>query len=152
MFSTTASQFSFSVTVRSWPENWPIYNDITLIPSLSWIAQWILGTDEYKEHNAPITIENPLNLTNVGGIQLNTANATLKNNLRISAVVKVTSSMSKTTEITLAILPLLSPKTALADTKKRANSTEFMRYHQILQHRGLIGRCRNTMRPLASLH
>lgn len=45
--------------------------------------------------------------------------------------------MSKTTEITLAIFPLLSPKTAQANTKRPANSTESMRPHQIPQNHGL---------------
>lgn len=109
MFYTTASQFSFSVIVRSWPENWPIYRGITLIPSLSWDALCILSNDEYKDHNALITIKKHVNLTNVGCIQLSTADGTQKNNLKNTAESNVTSCMSKTTENTLAILPLLSP-------------------------------------------
>lgn len=137
MFYTTASQFSFSVIVRSWPENWPIYNGITFILSLSWNALCILSNDEYKHHNAPITIENLLDLTSLGCIQLSTANATQKINFSKTAVSNKTSCMSKTTDITLAILPLLSPKTALANTKGPPNSTEFIRSHLILQKHGL---------------
>lgn len=45
--------------------------------------------------------------------------------------------MSKTPENTLAIFPLLSPKTALANTKSPANITELIRSHQTLQNYGL---------------
>lgn len=38
--------------------------------------------------------------------------------------------MSNTIENTLAIPPLLSPKTALANTKSQANITNFIRPHQ----------------------
>lgn len=137
MFSTTASQFSFSVIVRSWPENWPIYSGVTWIPSLSWNAQCILSNDGHKDHNAPITIENLLNLTNVGCIQLSPAYAAREIHSGKTAVSNATPCMSKTTEITLAILPLLSPKTALANTKRPANSTEFIRSHQTPQSHGL---------------
>lgn len=42
--------------------------------------------------------------------------------------------MSKTTQITLAIFPLLSPKTALANTKSQANISELIRSYQTLQN------------------
>lgn len=61
----------------------------------------------------------------------------MKNNFGRTAVSKAAAYMSKTTEITLVILPLLSPKTPLANTKRPANSTEFVRPHQTPQNHGL---------------
>lgn len=42
--------------------------------------------------------------------------------------------MSRTTQITLAIFPLLSPKRALANTKSQPNISKLIRSYQTLQN------------------
>lgn len=127
MFYTTASQFSFSVIVRSWPENWPIFTGITLVPSWRENARCVLSNDEYKDHSALISIKNPVIFNQR---RLHSAEHCwhyAKNKLSEYRCAKyelraIWNKWSYSTHPSFVV--------ALANTKRPPNSTEFRSSHQ----------------------
>lgn len=122
-------------------KNRPIWDADPFSSSLSWSEHRTGRNNDSEGRNIPIAIENPMNSSGYMGIRQSISHK--KNNSRKATMTNVFPYMSHTIENTLAIPPLLSPKTALAYTKTLANITKFSRPHQTTH------KCRPKVKRLA---